>query len=104
MWGGLPQKDTKKIQTIMNKCARMVLGRNRRTRTWTLMTGCGWLYFKELVSYHSAVQMFKIINFDTPVNLRNKLTVTQDRRVLITPGRVKISRDSFRWRTGAHVE
>ena len=99
MWGGLPQKDTKKIQIIMNKCARMVLSMSRRTRTRTLMVGCSWLYFKELVTYHSAVQMFKIVNFDTPVNLRNKLTVAQDRRVNITPGRLKISRDSFRWRT-----
>ena len=83
----------------MNKCARMVLGSNRRTRTRTLMVGCNWLYFNELVIYHSAIQMYKIVKFNTPVNLRNKLTVTPDGKVSTIPGRLKISRKSFRWRT-----
>ena len=43
--------------------------------------------------------MFKIIKFNTPVNLRNKLTFSQDGRIQLVPGRLKISRDSFRWRT-----
>ena len=95
MWGGLPLKDSKKIQSLMNKCARMVLGLGRKTRTRSLMLGCNWLYFKELVLYHSAIQMFKIINFNTPVNLRKKLTISRDRRVNTTPARLKILRENF---------
>ena len=98
MWGGLPLKDTKKIQTMMNKCARMVLNRSRRTRTRDLMVGCGWLYMSELVKYHSSVQMYKIINLNKPENLRNKLIVDRKLHVEVSPGCLKISRDSFRWR------
>ena len=46
MWGGLPSREIKKIQILMNKCARMILSKNRRTRTRSLMIGCGWLYFR----------------------------------------------------------
>ena len=99
MWGGLTLKDSKKFQSLMNKCARMVLGSSRKTRTRTLMVGCGWLYFKELVSYHSAVQLFKIVNCGTPASLRNKLSIAPDKRIHISPGRLKIARNSFRWRT-----
>ena len=49
MWGGINKRDSKKIQTIINKCARTVLGLGRQTRTRTLMERCGWLYFRELV-------------------------------------------------------
>ena len=99
MWGGLPQKETKKIQILLNKCARMVLKKSRKTRTRSLMVGCGWLYLKELVIFHSSVQMYKIVTFGTPVNLRNKLEIDNDRRITTIPGRLKISRDSFRWRS-----
>ena len=64
MWGGLPLRDIKKIQTLMNKCARVVLKKSRRTRTRNLMTDCGWLYFRELVTYHSLVQLFKIVKLE----------------------------------------
>ena len=99
MWGGLPKRDSSKLQRLMNKCARMVLSANRKTRTSKLMEECNWLYFDELVVYHSAIQMFKILRFNTPVNLRNLFTLTQEGRIEITPGRLIISRKSFRWRT-----
>ena len=99
MWGGLSVRDSKKLQTIMNKCARMVLGVSRRTRTRALMVGCGWLYFRELVDYHSLVQMFKLVNIGTPENLRNKLKILPNKKIEITPARLKIASKSFRWRT-----
>ena len=73
MWGGLTNRDAKKVQILLNKCARMVLGVGRRIRTRALMIGCRWLYFRELVDYHSMVQMFKLVNIGTPTNLRNKI-------------------------------
>ena len=99
MWGGLPLRDAKKIQILMNKCARIVLKKSRRTRTRNLMLECGWLYFRELVMYHSLVQLFKIVKLCKPVNLRNRLSVTQDGKIDLAPGRLKIARQSFLWRT-----
>ena len=99
MWGGLAKKDANKIQVLMNKCARVVLGKSRKTRTRALMEGCQWLYFNELVLYHSLLLMYKIIHIGKPANMRNKLTILPNMRVQIEPGRLKISRTSFKWRT-----
>ena len=98
MWGGLPQKDTKKLQILMNRCARIVLGKGRRTRTRTLMEGCRWLYMSELIDYHTSVQMFKIIFLNKPENLRNKLVIDPSNRIQISEGRLLLSRKSFHWR------
>ena len=99
MWGELPQRDMKMLQILMNKCAHMILGLPRKTRTRTLMIECRWLYFRELIVFHSLVQMFKIVNFGTPVNIRRKLTIDPDRKIHTSIGRLKITRDSFCWRT-----
>ena len=99
MWGGLSKSDSKKLQSLLNKCARMVLGSSRRVRTRTLMENCRWLYFRELVDYHSMVQMHKIVNIGRPVNLVNKINIRPDKRIDVAIGRLKISRDSFRWRS-----
>ena len=98
MWGGLPRRDMKKLQTLMNRCARIVLNCSRRTRTRVLMTNCGWHYLSELVDYHTSVLMYKIIFSSKPLNLRNKFFVDPVNRVHTLPGRLKMSRDSFHWR------
>ena len=98
MWGGLPLREMKKLQTLMNRCARTVLNKNRRTRTRVLMEGCGWLYLSELIKFHSSVQMFKIVFMNKPESLRRKLIIDNENRVTTTPGRLKIARDSFRLR------
>ena len=99
MWGGLPLRDTKSIQIIMNKCARMILGVSRKTRTRTLMIDCKWLYFKELVHFHSLIQMYKIVYMGTPANIRRTITVDNEMKISTSEGRLKITKNSFRWRT-----
>ena len=63
------------------------------------MIGCSWLYFRELVDYHSIVQMFKLVNIGTPINLRNRIEILPDKKISIPPARLRISSKSFRWRT-----
>ena len=96
--GGVIKKDAKKIQRLMNNCSRTVLGKGKKARTRTLMTGCKWLYFTELVDFHSLVQLFKIINIGTPTNLRKSFTILQNKRIDVTPARLSISSRSFVWR------
>ena len=38
MWGGATKRDVTKFQTFLNKCARMITGKPRKTRTRDLMT------------------------------------------------------------------
>ena len=99
MWGGLNRREAKRIQVLLNKCARMVLGKSRRTRTRTLMVACKWLYFLELVKYHSLLIMWKLVHLNVPSHLRSKIVVTQDNLIESTEGRIQTSRMSFRWRT-----
>ena len=99
MWGGVNRKESKQIQVIINKCARMVLGKTRRTRTRALMIGCNWFYFSELVQYHSLLIMWKLVHLNIPRHLRSKIEISQDNIVNTTKGRIKTSSSSFRWRT-----
>ena len=99
MWGGLMKRDGKKIQILINKCARMVLDASQKVRTRALMERCRWLYFTELVHFHSLVLFFKIINTGKPENLRNILTLSPDKRIDLIPGRLRICRDAFKLRT-----
>ena len=75
----------------------MVLGYSRKTRTRKLMEDCKWLYFRELVLYHSLIQLFKIVLFNKPKELSLKLTVNVDRTILVTRPRLKCVKRSFRW-------
>ena len=77
----------------------MVLGAGRKIRTRTLMEKCGWLYFRELIDYHSLLQMYKVINIGKPSNLRQQLNILPNKRIEIFPARLKISRRSYKWRT-----
>ena len=100
MWGSLPRKDEKKIQVLINKCARMVLSKNKRTRTRTLMEKCSWLYFTELVSYYLLMVMFKIYNYNAPQHLGLKFERTENNTVTTSAGRIQTPKNLFRWRTG----
>ena len=91
-------REAKKIQVIMNKCASMILGRNIRTRTRILMSECNWLYFSELVTFHSLTAMWKLQHHSLPYHLRQKFRQTEDNKLITTPGRILTSRMSFRWR------
>ena len=59
IWGGLTLRDTKKIQVLLNKCARVITGAPKKTRTRDLMIKCGWFYFAELVTLHSLLDLIK---------------------------------------------
>ena len=99
MWGGLKNKDMKTVQVLLNKCARMVLGVGRKTRTRALMIGCNWLYVKELIEYHSTIQLFKTVNTGKPTNLRNKIQVLPDKKITAQNACLKTAGKSFRFRT-----
>ena len=96
MWGGLSLKDSKRIQALMNKTARLVTGRPRKSRMRQLMTECSWLYFCELVSFHSLLMLWKLTKNRTPLHLANEFTLSEDNFVNTSVTRTKIVRNSFR--------
>ena len=66
MWGGLPQNLSRKIQSLLNRCVRVITGLSRKTRTRTLMERCGWMYLSELVSCHSLLALWKLLRMRMP--------------------------------------
>ena len=81
MWGGLDLGGSRSIQVLMNKCARIVTGLPRRTRTRQLMLECNWLYFSELVTYHSLLILWKMLMWKSPYHLARKFSLTVDNMV-----------------------
>ena len=99
MWGGLSKSDCRKFQTLLNKCARMITGRPRKTRTCVLMTDCNWLYFVELVEFHSVLTMWKILRKNIPYHLSRSISLDDRNMAVLPAGRIQLVRSSFLWRT-----
>ena len=74
VWAGCEDYLTKALQVIQNKVARSVTKRNIFTPTKTLMKECGWLTVKQLMVYHSLVQMQKTIQSQTPEYLYTRVS------------------------------
>ena len=99
MWGGLTLRYTKKIQRLLNKCARVITGASKKTRTRDLMIKCGWLYFAELVTLHSLLMLWKILHIETPYHLAKTVQLNENNYTVTTAGRLQMTRRSFKWRS-----
>ena len=56
VWGGTHSVHIQKIQTVMNRAARYVVGGGTGWSTTRLMEACKWLKAAELVDYHTMVK------------------------------------------------
>ena len=99
MWGGMNSTDSRKLQSLLNSCARMITGLSRRTRTRTLMTECNWLYIGKLVKLHSLLAMCRIVRRGTPYNLSVSVSLDEEDKISTNRGRIQLVRRSFKWRT-----
>ena len=89
MWGGgVTLKDSKTIQALLNNCARSITNLPRKTRTRTLMVECKWLYFTELVKFHSVLAMWKILKLGIPYYLSKNITLNPDNTATTTIPRI----------------
>ena len=59
---------------IQNKVARSVTKRNTFTPTKMLMKECGWLTVKQLMVYHSLIQLHKTIQNQAPTYLYSRVS------------------------------
>ena len=99
IYGGLQEIHARKIQTIMNNAARFISGAGRRTQTRKLMTKCNWLSFRELVKYHSLVQLWKLVKLRKPEILASKFQLSDDNFIRNQNPRLQIVGRNFRWRS-----
>ena len=73
LWGGAEDYLLKALQVVQNKAARFVSRRGKYTPITELLRQCGWLSVKQLVFYHSVLQIYKTIITTYPKYINSKL-------------------------------
>ena len=74
LWGGTEEYLLSALQIVQNKAARFVARRGRYTPVAELLRQCGWLSVRQLVCYHSVIQIYKTMQITYPKYLFNKLS------------------------------
>ena len=74
LWGGTSNFLLAILEKLQNKAARIVTKMDKYTPIKTLLLQCGWLSIKQLVQYHSLLQIFKTKKNQRPGYLYDKLS------------------------------
>ena len=74
LWGGTSEYLLTFLQKLQNRAARMVTKLSWYTPVEVLLTQCGWLSIRQLVAYHSLVQIYKTKQSKRPLNLYTKVS------------------------------
>ena len=74
VWGGCENYMIKALQVVQNKVARSVCKLDKFTSTRELMKACSWMSVRQMICYHSVVQLHKTLDQKTPVYLYQKVT------------------------------
>ena len=74
LWGGTEEYLLQALQVVQNKAARFVARRGKYTPIAELLRQCGWLGVRQLVVYHSVIQIYKTINNTYPKYIHSKLS------------------------------
>ena len=88
LWGGATQNYVRKAQILMNRAARFVTKMPRKTRIRTLLEKCRWLSVKEMIKFHSLLQLWKILRMKKPESMYRKYTMEEDDKISTTGNRL----------------
>ena len=98
VWGAAPPTLLKKMQVLLNKSARFVIGGNKRTSSHVLMDKCGWLLIDEMVKYQSLVSLWTILHRKIPRQLEDRLTLDDEMYISTEPPRLMTISHGYRHR------
>ena len=73
VWGGTEKYVVKAVQVMQNRAARSITKLGWLTPTKTLLDQCNWLSIKQLIFYHTALQVWKVRSSKVPVYINSKL-------------------------------
>ena len=79
VWGGTEEYVIKAVQVMQNKAARCVTKLSWYTPTRLLLQQCNWLSIKQMVFYHTAVQVWRVLDAKCPVYIKSKLQLSVTR-------------------------
>ena len=74
VWAGCEEYMVNSLQIVQNKVARTMTKQSRFTSTRKLMEDCQWLSTRQLMFYHSVLQLHKTLKNQAPVYLFQKAT------------------------------
>ena len=74
LWGGTEEYLLSSLQIVQNKAARFVSRRGKYTPVVELLRHCGWLSVRQLVLYHSVIQVYKTLLTSSPKYIHSKLS------------------------------
>ena len=74
VWVGCEEYLANALQVVQNKVARSVTKKDIYTPTKVLMKECGWLNVRQLMVYHSLLQLHKIVQHQTPSYLFSRVS------------------------------
>ena len=98
VWGGAENVHLTKLQSLLNMTARYVMNGGRGWRTMKIMRACNWLSVRELSLYYSLVTLWKVLYLETPIQLSDKFTWTEDRFIQTSIPRLQMTANYWRWR------
>ena len=110
VWGGCPQYLLAALQVIQNAAMRAVCKQGIRYPITEMLKQTNWLSVKQLVFFHSVMQVWKVVNTRQPVYLHTRLVGgTRPRYAdrLAAAGslvrgrrpRLQLTESSWRWRS-----
>ena len=73
VWGGTESYIIKAVQVIQNKAARCITKKSWYTPTRTLLLECNWLSIKQLIFYHTVLQVWKVRTAQVPGYINAKI-------------------------------
>ena len=86
VYGGCSEYLLTLLQVIQNNAARCVTRLRGRTKVSELLLQCGWLSVRQMVHYHTILQVFKIKKEKKPEYLFNKLSGEFQHRTRLAAG------------------
>ena len=81
VWGGTEKYMVKAVQVLQNKAARCITKLGWLTPTKTLIGQCNLLSIKQLIFYHTALQVWKVRSSHAPVYIHSNLKPAINRRL-----------------------
>ena len=112
LWGGCEEYLLTSLQVVQNKAARFVTRCGRATPVKDLLKQCGWLSVRQLIFYHSVVQICKTLRTTYPRYLHQKVIDKFPYRTRLASSNsirqgpqfkadLQTAKNSFRWRASA---
>ena len=81
VWGGTEKYVIKAVQVMQNRAARCITKLGWLTPTRVLLEQCNWLSIKQLIFYHTALQVWKVRSSKVPAYMYSKLKPVNNRRL-----------------------